>query len=673
MELPIAVEIRLILVLAAVCLAPGSALLGLTGGWRHWPGLQRPIVAVGLSLAFYPVLFYGVRFLSPTASLEPITLGILLLLAGAGVAGAWWIERAAGEGEQNGPRGHEDSNRGPAWDELTLAAVAIIALTLASRLWFAHAHPFPAWSDSLHHTLLTELTAERGRLPATLQPYFPNNLDMYHLGLYALSGTVQMLAGAPAHAALLWTAQFLNGLCGIGVFLALDRYVGRTAAVTGLVVAGLFSAHPALWANWGRFTQLSGQVLLPIAWVLAMEAMAPDGWQASERRGGRWWTAVFAGMASAAVFLFHFRVAIFFALLLAATVAVRLWRAVTNGLGARPSTPPATKAKSVNAASSLVIERGFSIRWGVVVAMVAAVVALPALWGAADMYLGQRLAPQETTAVQQAVVVASYYNFPLSTLPYLAAPIWLLAAGAAGGLIGLIRRNHLAAVTLVWVGLLWPLGNTYRLGIPVLNVTNMGAILIMFYLPLALLIGVGVEEGLRLLKRSQRGRAQLILLALLLAAAVPAAYARGTTVEAYRHFMTGADRVAMDWIEENTPEDAVFAINVYFWLPSFPHGTDAGYWIPYWTGRDIVTSAMLSDGLSAEYKEHVLERSRAAEALESDLAALEKLYTLGVEYIYVGVRGDFSGPGLRSEFLRQSERVEILYEKDGAAVLRIHP
>ena len=114
------------------------------------------------------------------------------------------------------------------FDSLEWIALAVMGMTLFTRFWIIRDQPYPAWTDSLHHAILTQLTAEWGRLPATMEPYFPVSLGEYHLGLYALSGTVEMLARVPAHTALLWTAQALNGLCGLGVFLVLDRLSGRT-------------------------------------------------------------------------------------------------------------------------------------------------------------------------------------------------------------------------------------------------------------------------------------------------------------------------------------------------------------------------------------------------------------------------------------------------------------
>jgi hypothetical protein len=44
---------------------------------------------------------------------------------------------------------------------------------------------------------------------------------------------------------------------------------------------------------------------------------------------------------------------------------------------------------------------------------------------------------------------------------------------------------------------------------------------------------------------------------------------------------------------------------------------------------------------------------------------------MGIHYIYIGKVGDFSGPGLQSDFLRQSDRVKTIYEQDGVTILEI--
>jgi hypothetical protein len=622
----------LLLVLVAIFFLPGATLLVLSNVWSHWLGWQRYLVAIGLSIAFYPVLFYSMRSLLPQVAWGPwIMGGLLLAMLAVTLVGVWRTRLFPLR-----------------LTTLEWVAIVILGLSFASRLWFVSVYSFPAWSDSLHHTLLTQLVAEHGRLPLSLEPYFPNQLDMYHLGLYSLSGTVVMLAQVPAHTALLWTVQFLNALCGVGVYLVLDRYVSRTGAVVGLAVVSLFSAHPALWVNWGRFTQLSSLVLLLFVWLFTLESLQFMTMLEKRSRLLTFWLSTFAALTTAGLFFLHFRVAFFYLLLLVPSLLFVFWQA-----------------------------HGASVVWRTLkrllaIGLASFILVLPVLWAAANAYVSNRSGGGATISAEQAQQFRqNYYEFPLSTVPYLVAPVWLLIVGATAVVFGLLQRHWLTVVTLIWVVGLLILGNLYLLNISILSVTNLGAILIMLYLPLGLLIGSGIEVLRSWLPSTHREWIVRGALAFLLLASVPAAYARATTVELYRHFVTPADLEAMRWIDDNVPDDALFAINTYLWLPTFAHGTDAGYWIPYFTGNHIVTSSMLSDGLTPEYAQTVWQRTQAMEALKTDLNAVEDLYDLGVTHIYIGARGNFADAGLQKDFLLTSPQVELLFANENTAVLRI--
>ena len=136
------------IVLTGMLLLPGWAMLAISGAWRKWNGLRQWIVALGLSIAFYPVLFYVLRAAAPFLTLGPYKMGALLLAAAA-VTG-WSL------------RGHWREQF--SFDRLEWAAMAVFGMTLFTRFWIIREHPYPAWSDSLHHTLLTQLTAVQGQL-----------------------------------------------------------------------------------------------------------------------------------------------------------------------------------------------------------------------------------------------------------------------------------------------------------------------------------------------------------------------------------------------------------------------------------------------------------------------------------------------------------------------------
>lgn len=149
-------ELFMLVALLGLFILPSGALLTVSGTWRNCPSLQRFIVAIGLSIAFYQILFYTLCFWFPAVMLGSLKIGVLIICAA--IIG-WGLRRHWRELFQ--------------FDVLEWIAIAIFVLTMLTRLWVAHSHPFPAWSDSLHHTLLTQLTVQQGRLPVNLEPFSP--------------------------------------------------------------------------------------------------------------------------------------------------------------------------------------------------------------------------------------------------------------------------------------------------------------------------------------------------------------------------------------------------------------------------------------------------------------------------------------------------------------------
>ncbi len=617
--------------LIAVFTLPGWFFLTFGAAWREWRGLQRWIVAIGLSIAFYPALFYWLRWILPSWTMGPYKMGLLLAVFGA--ATGWRLRRHWRELLT--------------FDGLEWLAIAVLGMTLFTRFWIIRGLPYPAWSDSLHHTLLTQLTAVQGRLPTTLEPYFPVALSDYHLGFYSLTATVEWLAQVPSHTALLWTAQFMSGLCGIGVYLVLDRKVGRVGAVVGAAVVGLLSHQPAFYVNWGRFTQLSSQVVLLIAWMVNWETLVLWKNAGPRDRPKMAWYGLLAAMLSGAVFLLHFLVALFYIPLLLLTVLWETWQ-----------------ARRHNRAAALI--------WGTAIAgLLTLAMIAPAAWDAVRGFLTTRVNPVAPPAPTVRAIQEQYFEFPWETVPLLAARTWLLLVAALSAAFGIWRRNGLLIVTVLWVIALYLIGDAYRLGMRWVVLSNLGAVLIMLYLPIGLLVGGAAEELCLMLGPPRRPAATRLVAALVLAAGFVASHVRVTEIEPHRFLVTEEDVAAMAWIRDNTEPDALFAVNTYFWLPHHPHGTDAGYWIPYFTGRRITAAVMLLSGATPEYKSRVVELSEAEEKLEGDAPTLSELDALGVDYVYIGAKGDFSGPGLSAARLSQAQGATLVYQTPRVSIFRI--
>jgi hypothetical protein len=616
---------RLAVTLVIMLTAPGWAVLGMTSLWREWPALQRWGLAIAISLSLYPVLFYALSRLTPWVKLGQWELTAFLVFTG--LFGAWRVRR--------GWRGHF------AFTRLEWLALAVICATIFTRFYVIRDLPYPASPDSLHHALITRLTAESGQLPKTLEPYFPVPLAMYHLGLYAVAATAQSVAQVPTHAALLWTAQTLNALCGLGLYLVLDARVGRLSAVVGALTAGLLSFQPAILVSWGRFTPLASQAVLPVAWLMIWNTLAQWRRYPHERA----WNAGVAALLTAAVFEFHFRVAGYFLPLIAVTVIWEMVRAYHR-----------RELVSVLTAT-------------IVVGLTALVFALPSVWEslvAYFQYTDRLQSPERRQATEELASV--YFPYSLELVTQVGARLWLIGLAAGATALVLWRRNCLGIIAILWTLALWGLGSLYVLGIPLLRFTNMTAVLLVFYAPLGLVIGAAAKEAVRLGPRRWWPRLSVALLTVFLAAGAWAGRARATEVLMHFHFVREPDIAAMNWIIHNTPPDARFAVNTFYFSPEFLHGTDAGYWIPYFTGRQTTAAVMLYTLGEEVFRTQTVQMAQTVKRLASDLSALDDLRRLGVTHVYIGPAGNYTGPSLDPEQLSEAQELRLVYQADGIFV-----
>jgi len=538
------VELRIFITIFIMLLVPGWAILSVTHLWRRFETIERWILAVGLSIAFYPFLYYLTRAILPSLRIGQNKL--IVLLAGLFALTAWMLRKNWREQFKLGKFG------GP--------FLFILALTLLTRFWLAHNHPYPAWTDALHHILITDLVGTTGKLPFDLQPYAPTILDQYHLGLYALTGSLQVLADIPAHQALIWMAQALNALCGLGVFIFLSKKVSPLAGLAGMAVVGLFSFQPALYFSWSRFTQVSSQTVLLIAAFAVWEAI--KAWKV-EWKKSRFPAFALTGISAlliAGVFLLHFRAAAF---LLPLIVIICVYEF-------------GTALKSRTHAIRTVI--------GIfAIAVLSVVLILPALVPAMDFYVDRRSNPVETAETKPSVDLEEnqyFANYDIQALYEIGAKKWMIGLTLLGILVGLFRQHRvLILITTAWILVLFGIGFLYRLNIPLLAFTNMTSMMIMLYLPIGVIIGTLAEDLWQILSLEKHENWALGLQWVALILAVIAATYRIGEVQDFRQFMTASDEKAMDWIEKNTPKDAVFAVHTYYWLPDSPHGSEAGYFI----------------------------------------------------------------------------------------------
>ncbi len=232
-------------------LAPGYLLWARAGQALRLPPFAQIGLWIGLSLSVIPLLYLWSSALRLT--LSPAVLA--LLLAAAVLMSGWQFARSPL------PR------PAPLW--LVAGLLCVLALALGVRLYQIREFALPLWVDSVHHALLIRVTAETGRIPLSLRPYAPVDHLPYHWGYHTIAATLQAVTRLPLPALMLLSGQALNALNVLTVY-SLAAYLLRSplAGLFAALATGLLSIMPAFYVTWGRYTQLTGLLILPALLML---------------------------------------------------------------------------------------------------------------------------------------------------------------------------------------------------------------------------------------------------------------------------------------------------------------------------------------------------------------------------------------------------------------------
>jgi hypothetical protein len=590
-------------VTALLLLLPGSVLLMLTS--RVLPRLDLAAwlsLSAALGMAALPLLWQWLslaegrwRAWSLLLLLALLALALVLLL---------WRRR---------PR------LGPFhWHHLWLALLLLLGLVV--RLLAVRDLSFPPWVDASRHALITQIMAERGQMLAVFEPYLPVADVPYHFGFHTLAASLALLGGWPLPRLLLLLGQ------GMGAAVPLALY-GATWMVTRRRGAALLAAFlvalpfyfPGYYVSWGRFTQLSSLIILPLLLALTWHSL----------RGARGWRAAWPLLAllAAGLALLHFRVFLLylvFCLLALLAARGRGWRFLLAAgvLGA------------VLVAPYLLLLARHTMPSGVLTAAPEDYAAFPSGyltigWERAFWWLA--------VAAWLAALFATARGRPWARLPLLLA--------AWPGAIVLVLNGPLAAAWLL----------------------NLNSAYIVFFVPLALILAIVASRIPRVLSRRRILRpcalaigGFLVPMALLFGARQQITIVNPETVLA-----RPSDVAALAWIDSHLPDDARVAVNAWKWLGETWTGSDGGAWLLPLTGRasttppvDYIFNPALAQGVDA------FNRAAQGRPDWSEPAAAAWLQTQDVSHIYVGVRGGFFDPA----DLARNPAFCTLYRRDGAFI-----
>ncbi|MCS7278108.1 MAG: hypothetical protein NZ531_04580, partial [Aquificaceae bacterium] len=358
-------------------------------------------------------------------------------------------------------------------------------------------------------------------------------------------------------------------------------------AVAGLVV-GLASVMPAYYVSWGRYTLLTGMLMLPAA-LIALDTLRRNPGPAS---------AALLAFLLAGLSLVHFVV---FVLTLVACAAL------------------------------LMTESNTGWRRMVVWLCVAlsGALTMTAPW---IVLLASRVLPGTGSSAMHIAGNAGYNALPLELL-WAGTNRILLALGGVGALLALWQRRRATAWLALWCATAVLLANPVVVGLPYLSLVTNEMLTITMFAPLALLIAGGAaaldvcvlpHSSKRLTRTRESAKARTndnIPLRLRSSASTllknhpdadwiglawrlsAIALAAGVMLWGTTHWRTiirpdtvlagPADLAAITWAARATPPDARFVVGAVGWLYDVDRGADGGWWLLPLAGRQVSTPPVI--------------------------------------------------------------------------------
>ena len=590
---------------------PGYALLAWLGHSENDP-LQRLVTVIGLSVAFTGLLALAAFTLHWQVS--PLVIVLLYIVFG-GIA-------LLGHYRRHAPL----KNTPTTW-----LGLALFALLMGWRLYQVHNLALPVWVDSVHHTLIVRKVLEEGGVPESLYPYLPVPF-YYHFAFHILTALFSFWAGLTPAQGILIMGQILNAVVALSVYrlgMALWRD-WRRAGVAALLV-GFVTLMPGYYVSWGRYTLLTGLVLLSLAMATALE---------TARMPFRVDRVSVMALLTAGVFLAHY---------LAGILLVLFLTMLSGQTLLERDRPTYEKC------------RWKPLLLGVVGAVILTVPWLIRVWSYAGQLVGLSLVlpPQSPDAVY-----FSGYG------PYL----WQLLGPTPGHLLllpalfGLIRTfRHQEGRPLGW----W----TVALGLLCipwgirLHPFRPDNVIIVLFLPIALLSGEALVTAMERLGRRWSMRiAKTVGMVLLVVLCIWGVGETRSIVNPDTVLATNADVEAIRWLERNTPAGARFLINVTRWQYNIYRGTDGGWWILPLTGRQTILPPVLYVLGDKSYVSEVNVLTEQASSLKGCTPDFWDLVRKArITHIYLGSQKG----SLRPEGLAECPGVDLLYAANGVHIYRV--
>jgi hypothetical protein len=617
----------LLLAAVALYLVPGLAVLQLLGRSIAWSRTERLALACGVSVALPPLCLEVTHLLR-----IPWTTWTTL-----GYVAAALIVLALPFTWRPSTRIHWKLSR----HEAVLIGLMVIAFLV--RLYVIRDLPVGMWGDSYHHTMITQLLVDHRGLFSSWEPYAPLVTFTYHYGFHANAAFFHWLSGDSVPRSVLYAGQIINtATLPLAYVLAARLGGNRTAGLWAAGLTGFVNTQPIYYVNWGRYTQLTGQVILPVVLLCWIEAIEDEHWQ--------WRTIILAGIATACLMLTHYLVTLFAALFICAYLLARIVR------------KPAWPVVKIGAARTAVIG-GVSF-----------LLAVPWLLNILSGYL-TRVASSFIDKSIGAERIASSTTLGPITPFYLKGA--LLALALLGALIAIAHRNWRMALPAIWSQMLILMIVPNIVGLPGAGIINWFTAYIALYLTVIPLAAYALANGQNLLDRWRPPLGYALSIAGLIAATVWGTRWQQRLIEPANQLVTTADVQASAWIRTHTAANARFLVNMF---PAYNDtvvvGSDGGWWLPLLAGRATTLPPITYASERSASPGYIKQTNAFAAALRRhplpSAEGIRLIREAGISFVYCGAHIGQSDP-IAVPALRSHPTFRVVYDRDGVVIFAVQP
>ena len=599
---------------------------------KEWGWISKIVLGFGLSLCLYPILFLltdlsGIR-LGPILAWTPGIIGVLIL-----VWRAFTQLKATNVLESLSSWRHSD-NLLP-----DLTTVLVVAMIVGVRFFITRVVDLPLWGDSLTHSMVAQLLVDNQGLFQSWGPYAELQTFTYHFGFHTHTAVFHWITQIPVPQSTLWVGQIINIIAVLSLF-PIAKKIGGTkwAGVVAILISGLVISMPNFYTNWGRYTQLAGQAILPSIILTA--------WALSRKKTVNLSTAILLGVMMGGLGLVHYRVLIFAIILIMVIILDQVIRD-----------------------RSRYFLYNFSIS-----TLIGLLIFLP--WFATLVggnLLGNAIG-QVSTPASSVSNWTQQYNAVGELQVYLPWFIWLAMIVCA--LWGVIRKSRYAINVISWWLLLLLAANPQIINLPGQGALSNFAIFIAMFIPAGVLIGGAM--GWLLSSISSLKRILPILIAL---AAIIGGMTRVGDLDPQKYALaTRSDIQAWAWIENNTPTDAKFLTNSFFaYGGSLIVGSDGGWWLPLMTKRQSSLPPINYGTERGPRTDNLGWQNELVRQLQSggidDNRTLEMIRERGITHVYIGQQqgnvNSFGSIILNPNLLNASSLYKPIYNQDRVWIFEI--